>query len=458
MSMNTPELKYGQRGLALLIFAILISLVSITVYFNSLSVTDLKNEQKKSSGKLMGNAKKALLAYAITYSDTHAGEYGFLPCPDINDEGAIDEGGSHSYCGSTGKNAIGLFPWASLETGLMRVGTGNCLWYVVSGDYKSSPKQKMLNEDTNGTFRLYRQYDENGDGNPDEVLIAGSQPQDRPVALIIDPGRPLGAQSREFINGSVCGLDYDATHFMEGNGNIDNSVLTNVADTIDDFIHAEVDSDQLIPPFNDRIVYITRNELWQSVLARTDFAGKMQNLTKALAMCIAAYGNNAVNRRLPRPASVDFGADDYRVDDDYDDTTAVSYVGRYPHTVDDSDTDLGTYINPAPPPPELPNAPVTENSALFDKGFCDALDVGGGVTVNLNTGSDSEYYNLWKNWKDHFFYVVSAYYAPTSAGIGAAPNCTGSNCITVGGTKYAAAIIYSNSRTGAQVRNAPASE
>ena len=44
---NVPKPAQGQRGLALLIFAIMISLASITIYFNSVSVASLKNEQNK---------------------------------------------------------------------------------------------------------------------------------------------------------------------------------------------------------------------------------------------------------------------------------------------------------------------------------------------------------------------------------------------------------------------------
>jgi hypothetical protein len=169
----------------------------------------------------------------------------------------------------------------------------------------------------------------------------------------------------------------------------------------------------------------------------------MKNLTEALALCIAEYGNHAVNRRLPRPAAVDFGVGDYREDANYDDKAIVTYLGRYPYTVDSSDSVM------------IGIAPVPGQTVLFDKGFCNSITVTSGVTVDLSTTPGSEYYTLWKNWKDHFFYAVSAYYAPTSAGIGTAPNCTGGDCITVGGVKYAAAVIFSNSRTGSQIRNAP---
>ena len=64
---------------------------------------------------------------------------------------------------------------------------------------------------------------------------------------------------------------------------------------------------------------------------------------------------------------------------------------------------------------------------------------------------------LWKNWKDHFFYAVSDYYAPTGAADTGAPSCNGdgSNCLKVGPTEYAAVVIYAGSRVGISIRNEP---
>jgi hypothetical protein len=68
---------------------------------------------------------------------------------------------------------------------------------------------------------------------------------------------------------------------------------------------------------------------------------------------------------------------------------------------------------------------------------------------------------LWKNWKDHFFYAVSNYYAPTNLADSPAllpqPDhwCNGTNCLSVGGTEYAAVVIYAGSRVGGSIRNEP---
>jgi hypothetical protein len=434
-----------QDGIALLVFVIVLAFAAITYALNSVSIDQLRYEQTLTTQSALTRAKQALIDYAVTYEDSNPGEYGFLPCPDHFDSGVPDEGGSDGgTCGGTRENMLGLFPWTSLETGILKSGTGQCLWYAVSGEYKNPPQTAMLNEDTNGAMRLY---------HADGVNIKqGADAEDRVIAIIFNPSKVLPGQNRNFDNTSLCGKDYNPMEYLEGNGTINNSTLTGGELTIDDFIKSGVvggvATDELSPPYNDQIITITRKELWDAVVTRRDFVANndsaMRHMTEALAWCIAAYGNNSNNRKLPRPAAVDFNGLDYRADANYDDTVAASYLGRYPHTVDDSDTALGAL-----------NAPNEGEEILFNKGFCNTLAVAGGPAVNLNTTSGAEGYTIWKNWKDHFFYAVSDYYAPSSAADTIGPNCDGSNCIVVGGNEYAAVVLFAGSRTGDQIRNEP---
>jgi hypothetical protein len=277
----------------------------------------------------------------------------------------------------------------------------------------------------------------------------GALAEDRIVAIIFDPAGVLPGQNRNFDSTSLCGKDYFPAAYLEGDGTINNSMLSGASLAIDDFIVRGADTDEWATPFNDQVVTITRSELWDAVVSRGDFTGNtdstIRRLTEALALCIAEYGNNSGNRKLPRPAAVDFSGADYRTDANYDDTDAVSYLGRYPHTVDASDDALGA------------NAPNDAVPVIFDKGYCDSLAVTEGPAINLNTGAApaTESYLTWKNWKDHFFYAVSAYYAPASTADDGVPSCDGTNCIVVEGTEYAAVVLYSGSRTDAQVRNEP---
>ena len=87
-----------QRGIALLIFVIALVLGSITYYLTSLSVEDIKLYQNETTAQSLQQAKQALLAYAVAYSDLDSdgdgnadfpGEFGFLPCPDYNN--GLDE-------------------------------------------------------------------------------------------------------------------------------------------------------------------------------------------------------------------------------------------------------------------------------------------------------------------------------------------------------------------------------
>jgi hypothetical protein len=457
------HLPRHQRGIALLIFVIMVVLGSITYFISSLSVEDIKLHQKTTTAKALQQAKQALLAYAAAYSDIDAdgdgnadfpGEYGFLPCPDYNNglaEGLEDSGN----CGARAISKLGYLPWRTLGITPFKDEGGACLLYAVSGEYKNdeaAPTNKtlMLNEDTNGLFQVVDIAN-----NP----IAGINPDERLVAIIFSPGKSLPGQSRDVTAGTLCNREYilnpgDFSAYIDSAGLVNNSNLSGVADTLDTFLHARSGSDQLAVPYNDTFVTITRKELWDAVISRADFsmdAGSiMRRQTQALAMCLAAYGNNSGNRKLPRPADIDLPGDDYRIDVNYSDSAAGIFLGRYPHTVDNSDAMLG-----------VANAPNAAEPVLFNKGFCDALIVAGGPNLNLNTTIKAEGYMLWKNWKDHFFYAVSNYYAPTNLADSPAllpqPDhwCNGTNCLSVGGTEYAAVVIYAGSRVGGSIRNEP---
>ena len=446
MSSGSPVNNKVQDGIALIVFVIVLAFAAIAYALSNISIEKVRYEEVRTTQSVLKRAKQALLDSALTYADSNPGEFGFLPCPDYFDSVIPDEGGSDGNCGAAGENILGLFPWASLETGILKSGTGECLWYAVSGEYKGIPKTAMLNEDSNGAMRLYHS---NG-----AAIKQGALAEDRVIAIIFDPSNVLHGQNRSFDNTSLCGKDYFPSEYLEGDGTIDNSLLSGVAFAIDDFIARGAGTDKLATPFtpyNDQLITISRNELWDAVVSRQDFVtnadSTIQRHTRALAMCIAAYGNNSGNRKLPRPVNVDFSGLDYRIDTNYDDTAAVSYLGRYPYTVDDSDTALSAAY-----------APNIGESDLFSKGFCNALAVAGGPVIDLEkpvSGPVPEGYTTWKNWKDHFFYAVSSYYAPVNAADTVVPSCDGTNCIVVGGIEYAAVVLYAGSRTGAQVRNEP---
>ncbi len=419
----------NQKGVALLVMVIIIILTFLSYYLSGFSIHQIKAEQQKQTRISLKKAKIALISYAITHADLIAneGEIGYFPCPDTF-SGAIAEGGSDGSCGLKKINTSGYFPWVSLETSILRDGSGACFWYLLSSSYKPSGYSGMINEDSYGMFQIV---------DIDNAVSVGISPEGRVIALVAAPGSPLLLQNRENDNLSLCGKSYGKLEqHLEGNGVTDNGALVGTDDAIDQFIHASSTSETASTPYNDRFITVTRSEVWKHILKRSDFSEKMENLTQALAMCIASYANLADNsgRRLPWPVLTDLGdRNNYRENSFYDDDAGATggYSGRYPFIVADS--------NAAIDDAEL----LTDE--LFDIASCDALVLSGsgiGVTVDLEN-TTSEYRRLWNNWKDHFFYILSKKYEPSD---GEKKECDGNNCILVNSTRHAAAVIFSGKR------------
>ncbi len=427
----------------MLLLVMLVAMAAISYFLTAISSDDIKQYQLDSSNKALQQAKQGLIAYAVTYSDIDSdndtfpdfpGEVGFLPCPDYND-GALSEGQEdNGNCGARSISKIGYLPWRTLGLPSLKDESGTCLMYAVTGDYKNdesgfpSYKAAMLNEDSNGMFQV---VDEAG------VIIQGQNPDDRIVAIIFAPGKPLPGQGRAVEQtGSACGMDYaNYSAYLDTDGGTDNSSVTNAAYQVDQFIHATANSIsyESVNPYNDRFVTISREEIWQALVARSDFIQKMTNLSEALAMCLSNYA--AVNGfgRLPWPVQASLA--DYQQNASYDDNTNAipGYAGRLPFIVDNSNGDIG----------------VVGSAELFTVAACNALLVTSGDLVDLQTPG-SEYRKLWDNWKDHFFYVTSQDHSPLN---GAA--LCGANCITVDGTQRAGLVIFGGSRQPGQVRNGP---
>ncbi|MCP4701547.1 MAG: hypothetical protein GY862_32520 [Gammaproteobacteria bacterium] len=528
--------SYTQSGAAMMIILVVLVLSVVGFLSTQLDSNDFKLEQQAKTRRALALAKEALLAYAVTFHEGSPGNFGFLPCPDLNAAPPLSEGVSHgSACGSQYVSQAGRLPWKSLDLPPIRDGSGECLWYALSGHYKSGAgggRADMLNEDSNGVFEIYA-----SDLSTSPPRIVGNLPQDRAVAVIIAPGKTLVGQNRSFFPGSVadcpdtdkpciCGGNYTASNYLDIDiyqhaggtaeaSDIDNAFVSPDPDVINQIIVAR-DSNSLI---NDNILYITREEIFDAVRRRGDFAAKMDELTKALAQCVAKYGNTPTNYpslppdlpisfphpptvigRLPWPAPVDLvvdtdydlsdDADDYRDDDAYDDQNTL-LSGRFPNIVNESSADIRAALNDieaaytsigvslaSPPalPPSMLN-PVIPDFPNPDKLFCDPL-----------ISTDSEMYMLWQNWKDHFFYAVSNAYKPDTTvpatPVGAGPSwpdpwppspvCGTDNCLQVaesphapcgvndctqtnGGTPsfYAAIVMFSGERLSARVRNAP---
>lgn len=369
----------------------------------------------------LASAKQALLGFALTYQDRFPGQPLQLPCPDLDTSGGWLDGEAHtSACGALGTAVIGRFPWRTVGGEFPRDASAACLWYVVSGTYKSADAatSSLINPDANGQLQIV-------DAATGTVL-AGNRPEDRVVAAIIAPSAPLSGQARGGPSSpAACSADFNSADYLDAVAalGVSNALLTGASYAVEQLVASEVPSAEL----NDRMVTISRSELEQAIYDRADLLPTMHALTRGLASCVAAYGlsnpGGVTDLRLPWPAPVTLS--DYALDANYEDAATGVYSGRFPDLIDDSSSATGnptlrllTNCNPA-------LAPDWSPSQL----------------------------SIWQHWKDHFFYTVAASFQPGAP----LPSACG-DCVTVNGAgSYAAVVLFSGRRLTAltQRRNAP---
>ncbi len=180
--MNKKRCQMRQQGAALLVFMLLMLLAGSAAVFNFLHPQSrLPTEQDR---QLLLQAKQALLGYALRYGDLHPGQVaGHLPCPDQTGDGL-----QNKPCGVAGQSAMGWLPWKTLGLPPLRDQAGSCLWYAVSGAFKTQPAGR-LSTVSRGQFLLF---------NAQRQDLNGGDLNNAAIAVILAPGAPLNGQSRGY--------------------------------------------------------------------------------------------------------------------------------------------------------------------------------------------------------------------------------------------------------------------
>lgn len=427
----------AHTGAALLIFLIILILGMSSLLLSQLNDrTTLILEEQAHTTKALIQAKEALLGYAANYYDALDSngvpfrEYGFLPCTDeeVRDTANNNEEGQEDgNCAGQDESSLGRLPWKTLGIPPLRDGTGECLWYAISGPYKngSSAKTEMLNEDTNGLFEV----------STDPNYVLGSiPPKDRVVAVVIAPGRILAGQQRNAETGTeLCGGNYTPSNYLDNYSSLPSKEVARFIST------QGGDSNSLV---NDRIISITREELWQFIRKRTDFLNNMRCLTEIASVCVGNYGRDVTGvHYLPWPAPIDL--DDYNKELSYsdyrnyqDNASTSAVLGRLPNEVGDSNStssvtknniitecnftkvsssqltrcpDLQLIISCNPDE----YAECQTKLAINPEDSCKDTQISGCEGNN----SVRNFLKLWKNWKDHLFYAAAKMHLPDNVDI-----------------------------------------
>jgi type II secretory pathway pseudopilin PulG len=424
-----------ERGSALLIILALIGIGAAFLLVSAL-MSNPQIERDKITAAALAQAKEALIGYAATYGDTHlvSGNavyvFGHLPCPDL---GTGIEGSEASSCSGKNISALGRLPWKTLGLPPLRDSSGECLWYAVSGSFKSNTKPDLLNWDSDGQFQILAE-----DG---VTVMAGSNATNydgtHPVAVIFSAGPILPGQDRTPAASGVaeCGGNYTPSNYLDTLASINNAIVSATANAITRFISGKTSD-----TFNDRLLFITADEIFaKRIEKRSDFPGTYFNdpsltapygLLQKTAQCIANYGkNNAdpTDKRLPWAAPLtipDFA------NDTLDDTPNL-LAGRPPFKVKDSDSSTN-------------NTLVSSGNSyrLLDITTCPA-----GWNMVAGNPATSSQDGWWDKWKDHLFYAVADAFKPSSAVAKQTTPCSSGSCLTVDGIgPYAAVLIFAGKK------------
>jgi hypothetical protein len=424
--------------LLLLVFATLAFFTRQAVSFNDRATRD------RLAARALAEARETLLGYATAYPELKAeggrAVYvpGHLPCPDLGDA-ITDEGDESGNCGEEGEHVIGHFPWQSLGMSSPRDGQGECLWYAVAGAYKANPKGRLLNPDIPGVFRV---EDARGRVLAEDV-----------VAVLFAPGAALPGQEGRAAErdeagrwNRECRWDYDARRFLEQDLPAGFS-LEEHGGVIRFVAGAESEG------FNDRLAWITRAELFDRAKKRPlwrenffdpeFFSRETPALAQRVAACLARFGEQNPQHRLPWAAPLALSGTPAFANDAFKDQTGL-LAGRPPFLVTRSHNLLSASFG-------------SLAGCAGDNADCRLLRVENCPELALETilGAPSEKGaargGWFDKWKDHLFYVVAPGFAPNAA---PAADClaTPGQCLEVAGRPYAAAVIFSGAPQAGQSR------
>jgi len=249
-----------QRGAAGVLLIILLAAVMFGVLVTALSGASTQGQYDAKTAPVLAVAQRALIAYAAA----HPTLPGRLPCPDTTNTGVAD-----SSCGPVGASRLGRLPWKTLGIPDLRDGSGECLWYAVSGAFKEISPTTPVNSDTSGQFTI---KDDTGNN-----LATGV------IAVILAPGPPLaGGGVRATVGTPQCGGNTIASAYLDAVGAVDNAAATPstfVAGTPTD-------------TFNDRLIYITPAQLFPAVERRVAAEAKKALLSYYSANFYYPFAND----------------------------------------------------------------------------------------------------------------------------------------------------------------------
>ncbi|MBI3776802.1 MAG: hypothetical protein HY273_14870 [Gammaproteobacteria bacterium] len=297
-----------QHGAALMVMLLIMIIGGAYLLVSQLNRSSGRIEAEKKTAAALAQAKEALIGWTVGNLTTP----GMLPYPDRRNDGDYDGRSDCPAAGiptsaglllgkipQIGPEAPCLGPWTALNLDVVD-GAGEVLWYAVSRNLVSAlGVAPVINPDIMNTppFPWLVVRDQTG------TII-----NNRVAFVLIAPGSPLPGQNRsgaaptpiQFLEGisAVTNADYD--------GNYDGGVPACPSGMCEDFVMSEPWPSATAPTFNDRLLYVTIDELMPLIEKRVAREARVALRNSALPppAAIGYIGNSCnagVEGFLPLP-------------------------------------------------------------------------------------------------------------------------------------------------------------
>lgn len=271
-----------QGGIALIALLAIVGVIGLVFLFNGLTAHQIKSAHDAADEEKLNQAKEALVGFAATYRDGHSDEvFGFLPCPDTDNNGEAQGG-----CEAKNVSVVGRLPWKTLGVPALRDSGSECLWYAVSGRAKDNPKTTdapswdAFNWDTVGQFKI---QDFGG------TVLTGASAHDRPLAVIFAPRTPIAAQDRTAAGSSECGGSTTTAAYLDGTDPVpSSSIYTSTPPSSNALSTITVATAESVrnATNNDRALWITSKDIFDRVKKRSDFKTDIDLMMVDLTNCL----------------------------------------------------------------------------------------------------------------------------------------------------------------------------
>jgi hypothetical protein len=462
------------RGFALLLAVVVLLAVAGSWLALKAAAYGSGARREAVSDRALAQAREALIAYAADRPINASVGPGYLPCPDLDDDGWAEP-----TCGSQNgdigqEERLGRLPWKTLGLPDLRDGYNERLWYAVSSKHKgllncaaSHACVDMSPDAALGTITVR---------DPSGVLIHDGTSTDLyevdrsgALAVVIAPGPPLAEQQRDCAPGQCdesrrCLTDpprlaakcHPANYLDKAPGGEDNADFVDRNDpagrprNTNGFVHGPVFAPGGALAVNDRLAAIGYRDAMPRVMKR---------VALEVAHCLSFYAGrpeNAGRYPTPAPACRQDLADAALA---WSDGDGIAF-GRVPDTPfartrqSSGRTMLERWWRHEPRTPEnLGELPTRDRACKI--AFAPAEE---GPTRRLGAGSPPEEGRTaglseaawWNSWKPFVFYAVAPGFR---AGAGV-PDCGGANaCIDV--IDAANAVVATGKHFAVLVAGAP---